>query len=278
MSALLKPLELSKWIDIDKNFVEVLNLKTQLLKKNYSEVFAALPGSEAGQQEILDLLLHHLLNHFPQYYQQKGTIVENFKTGQVWKPEEFKNAPLVLALQLVQEDIFLLQSFSQGYILSAGAACFPFFWRLPEKLGLHLSQIHEPVPEYAEKLLVPVNLYFENLKPDSPGSRIAWGIVPTPQLVLASWQSQPKSGWHRTITVENAGECLWLRTEYQTFRRLPKSGGIVFTIRTFVNPLSCLKEQPSIGRNLAIVIRQSPKTLTYKGIQPFLEVLVNYLA
>ncbi|ACK70990.1 conserved hypothetical protein [Gloeothece citriformis PCC 7424] len=275
MTAGLAPLNLSEWIDIDENFISTVTLKAQLLKDKTTEVFTALPNTIEAQQEILELLLDHLLTYFPQYYLQQGTILKNLQTNQVFELNYYKDAPLTLALHLVAEDIFLLQPSEKGYILTAGVACFPFFWRLQDKIGLPIEQIHQPVPEYAGKLSKTVNLYFDHLLSTSPGYRIAWGIVPTPQLVLE--QMQPP-GWENTLTPSNIGERLWLRSEYQTFRRLPHSGGIVFTIRTFVNPLSTLKSMPSMAHNLATVIREMPpETQAYKKIQPFLNPLLNYL-
>lgn len=276
MRAALEPLELPEWIDIDENFVPELEIKTKLLKESYSDVFAALPGTEAAQQEILDLLLDHLLQYFPQHYQRQDTKIENLKTGQVWDLNEFKDAPILLAGQLVQEDLFLLQPGSEGYILTAALACFPLFWRLPEKFGRPIFQIHQKVPGFEEKMRQPVDIYFEHLKTDSPGIRIAWGITPTPLMVVAWWE--PEEGWEKVITPENAGDHLWLRTEHQTFRRLPKSGGIVFGIHSYVDPISSLKDQPEIRRNLATVIRQmSPQTQAYRGMEPFLSQLLAYL-
>lgn len=276
MKSGLEALQLSNWIDIDRNFVPELNIKAQRLKESYSDVVATLPGSHAGQQEILELLLAHLLEYFPEYYRLEGTKIENLKTGQVWEISDYEDVPIALAGQLVQEDLCLMQPTSEGHVLKAISSTFPLFWRVPDKIGLPLYKIHHPVPEFPEKLKHPLELYFERLRPDRPGTRIAWGIAPTPLLVIAWYQ--PTEGWEKAITAENAGEHLWLRTEHQTLRRLPKSGDILFTIRSFVDPISALKDYPTNRKNLATVIRQMPpETQTYRGMEPFLEPLLAYL-
>ncbi|MFB2968970.1 DUF3445 domain-containing protein [Aerosakkonema sp. BLCC-F183] len=270
----LEHMEMSKWIDIDEDLIPQLKLKERLLKESYSDVLASLPGSEAGQQELLEMLIEHLLKYFPEYYRVEGTKIENLKWGKVWDISDYKDAPIALAGQLVQEDICLLQPGEGGYTLKAALMCFPLFWRLPEKIGRPLYQIHGPVPEYPEKLKHPLDLYFENLKPDRPGTRIAWGIVPTPLLVVAWYE--PKEGWEKELTPENVGDRLWLRSEYQTIRRLPKTGDIIFTVRSFMDPISSLL--PEIRKNLAEVIRQmSPETRAYRVMGPFLEPLLTYL-
>jgi hypothetical protein len=45
-------------------------------------------------------------------------------------------------------------------------------------------------------------------------------------------------------------ECLYVRRERQTFRRLPKSQAVLFTVRTFMKPLVDLDE------NEAVALRQ----------------------
>ncbi len=277
MGPALQPLEdISKWIDIDEEFVNTLKLKHQLVEEHYSKFFAALPGSEAAQQEVLETLLEHLVKYFPEYYRQEGTKIENLKLGKVWDISDYQEAPLALAGQLVQEDLCIMQPGEEGFVLTAALAFFPLFWRVEEKIGLPLFKVHGPVPGFKEKLDKTVNNYFAHLHPDRPGFRIAWGIVPTDEMVL--YWYQPKEGWEKEINADNAGDVLWLRTEFQTLRSFPKSGAVLFTIRSFVDRISCLRKEPQIAHNLAAVIRgMSPHTQTYRGMEPFLEPLLAYL-
>ncbi|MUL36837.1 heme-dependent oxidative N-demethylase family protein [Gloeocapsopsis dulcis] len=271
----LKPLQLQHWIEIDEDFSEELNYKNKLLKEHYSDVVGSLPGSEAGQREVLELILKHLLQYFPDYYQQQGNCVVNKITKQVWYLSDFTKNPLDLAGRLVQEDLCLMQ-LKREYILTAGSVCFPARWRLSEKLGRPLVQIHDPVPDYAQKLEQSVNKFFDRLKPEFPGYRLNWGIVDSPELCLTQRHSTEVFG--ADITAENAGEKLWLRVERQTLRRLPVSGGILFTIRTYVYPLKSVVSDPAIASQLAAVIEQIPPQMQiYKNIFPIQTVLLAYL-
>lgn len=270
----LKALNLQEWIDIDQHFTEELALKDQLLKNQYLDVFASLPNSQSSQQEVLDLLLAHLLNYFPQYYQQQGEIIENLFTGQIWHLADFEAAPLDLAGRLVQEDLLLMQQTSSDYILSAASLCFPLRWRLSEKIGRPLAQIHAPVPGYQDKLESPVNRLFERLQFEHPSWRMNWSIVETPQLFLL-----PSSTAVETIiNPENAGEKLWIRVERQTIRRLQKSQDILFTTHSYVYPLNSLEADPLMAANLAQAIQQIPKEMqSYKNILPIRKALLSYL-
>jgi len=61
----LKPLNVEDWIELDDQFVPYLQRKTELLETNDTEVFASLSGTQTAQQEVLNLLIDHLLQQFP---------------------------------------------------------------------------------------------------------------------------------------------------------------------------------------------------------------------
>lgn len=271
----LQPLLLEDWIEIGADVLEQLTLKTQLLCDRPAEVFGSISGSELAQQEVLNLLINHLLRYFPQYYWQQGEVIHNSITGQVWRISDFATSPLDLAGRLVQEDLCLMLP-QDGYCLAAASLCFPSRWRLQEKLGHPLAVIHHSVPGYAEKLEQPVNQVFDRLKTDYPAYRFNWSIADSPDLFLEP--SHHSAEFNPAITSHNAGRLLWLRVERQTLRRLPISQGILFTIRTYVHPLSQLTDDPVAVRNLISAICSMPIEMKrYKSILPFEAALLDYL-
>jgi hypothetical protein len=276
LSMSLKALDRKNWIEIDENFAEELALKDRLLNHHYSEVFAWLPGTQTSQQEVLDLLLEHLLEYFPQRYRRHNQTIKNITTEQVWHIADFETVPLDLAGRLVQEDLLLMQPSCEGYRLVAASLCFPLRWRLREKLGRAIAQIHTPVPGYEEKLGCPVDSFFNRLKSSHPVWRLNWSIVNSPERFLAPEKEQPN--WHSTINSQNAGEKLFLRVERQTLRRLNVSSDILFTIRTYVHPLRVLEDNPVMAHNLAEIIKEMPPEMqSYKHILPIREPLLGYL-
>jgi dimethylamine monooxygenase subunit A len=276
MSMGLKALNLDEWIEIGDRFVTELALKERLLKERYSDVFACIPDSQASQKEALELLVEHLCDRFPQNYRRQDKTIENITTGQVWTSSDFETAPLDLAGRLVQEDLLLVQPSPEGYRLAAASVCFPLRWRLQEKLGRSLSQIHSPVPDYQEKLARPIDSFFDRLKCDRPAWRLNWSILDSPNLFLPSNSGQPSV--YAAITAQNAGEMLWLRVERQTLRRLSESGDILFTIRTYVHCLQAIAHEPEMARNLAKAIEQIPFNMQrYKTLLPIRDALLGYL-
>ena len=269
----LKPLKLADWIEIDDQFVPYLQRKTELLETNYSEVFASLPGTQIAQQEVLNLLLEHLLQQFPQQYDRTSESITTKATHQTWKITDFAQ-PLDLAGRLVQEDLCLMQPSDRGYILAAASLYFPLRWRLLEKLGRSLMQIHQPVPEYSEELRNPVDRLFDRLKVDRPVSRSNWSIVDTPELHLGHQSHSDTAPLEHTPS----GESLWIRVERQTLRRLTQSCCILFTIRTYRYPLAILRNYPDSAIELSTIVQQlSPEMQRYKNLLPIRETLLTTL-
>ncbi|MGG6296717.1 heme-dependent oxidative N-demethylase family protein [Leptolyngbya sp. AN02str] len=275
MSLGLKALDLREWIEIDAEFGQYLQQKRVLLRDRPQSVLAALPHTVAAQQELLDMLTHHLTTRFPQWFQLEGDRICNQLTGETWCSSDFAEAPIDLAGRLVQEDLCLMMPSKAGYWLGAASLCFPLYWQLQEKLGRVMGAIHEPVPGYESSLHNPVTQYFDRLTPEHSGYRLNWSIVDTPELFL---------GLHRThavaddITSENAGDRLWVRVERQTLRRLPITEAIVFTVRSFVYPLWQVHAQPQAAQGLDRTIAQlTPEMRQYKSIEPIRSAIAAYL-
>ncbi|MEP0917887.1 DUF3445 domain-containing protein [Leptolyngbya sp. DQ-M1] len=267
----LQPLKVEDWIEMDDQLVPYLQRKTELLETNYIEVFASLPGTQLAQQEVLELLIDHLLRYFPEQYDRASETITVKATNQTWNIADFSQ-PLDLAGRLVQEDFCLMQPSDRGYSLAAASLCFPLRWRLLEKLGKPMMQIHHPVPNYPEQLGNPVDRLFDRLKVDCPVFRVNWSIVETPELYLGH-QS------HSNIApVELSPSNLWIRVERQTLRRLEQSQWILFTIRTYRYPLTILKEQRDLAIRLRSIVQQlSPEMQLYKNLLPIRETLLTFL-
>jgi dimethylamine monooxygenase subunit A len=283
----LKPLQLADWIEIDAEFERELELKSQLLEQRHADVFVSLPSSLPAQREVLDLLVNHLCEYFPERYRQHNDQLQNLSSEQVWEivqpnhrsPMQSGPEPLELASRLVQEDLCLMEQVEAGsinapYMLTAASVCFPSRWELQPKLGKPLTQIHQPVPAYDQKLANPVDQFFARLKSNHPVYRLNWSIVDSPDLFLESrFDTQPNPA----ITAANAGETLWLRVERQTLRRLPQTKAILFTIRTYINPLATCCD-PATATQLNHAIQQIPTAMqAYKSLAPIREALLSYL-
>jgi hypothetical protein len=270
----LRALDPAHWIERGGDLMHQLGRRRALLDERHGEVFGALSESLPGQSETLALLLEHLLRHFPDDYAEEGGRVVHLATEESFARAAFADRPLELAGRLVQEDLCLMQKGEAGYRLVAAVLCFPSRWRLSDKLGRPLDAIHEPVPGFDRQLAAPVGRFFSRLDAGRPVWRVNWSLVDTPELfLLPDHRARPYE-----LGPGDAGERIWLRIERQTLRRLPVSGDVLFTIRTYVERLAEALDGPSSAAAMAARIREMPDAIArYKNIAPVRSSLLAWL-
>ena len=135
---------------------------------------------------------------------------------------------------LVQNDFCLMEKRKGQHVLSAAVLCFPANWRLLEKFMKPLFSIHKNVPAYSSEIEKRVNRIFDGIRVNQPMWRFNLLEYSDPTLY------QPYR-----LSPDQAAS--YIRSERQTFLKLPETGAVVFGIHTFV-----LKKVPSdtFSRNL----------------------------
>lgn len=160
--------------------------------------------------------------------------------------------PLARARRRVADDLCILTPSSSGWVLAAGAVCFPSYWVLAEKVGRALDDVHAPVPGYAGSLASRVDTFLGRLRPGQGVWRRNWSIHDDPALHLP-----------RHVAADPSG-ARWLRSERQTLRRLVDNDAVVFTIRTQQVPLAAVPAD--VRARLAAAVRGwSDAVRAYKG-------------
>jgi hypothetical protein len=148
--------------------------------------------------------------------------------------------------------------------------CSPNRWVLADKLGHTMDVVHGPVPHYERHVAGPVDHALARLSDDRIVARANWGIADHAALFQPEANPLPVA----FASVEEAARSLWLRVERQTLRRLPDSGAIVFTIRTYQQRLVDYLARPGARGDLQIAIDQLPPAVAhYKGVTPYLHLL-----
>jgi dimethylamine monooxygenase subunit A len=233
--------------------------KERVLAAHHGEAVIAPPGTEAASAELLEAVL--------------GTGSGCSPTGS--RPQSELH-PLDAAGRLVAEDLCLLTRADGGggWVLAAGSVCFPSHWRLADKVGRPVASVHAPVPRYAAELASRVDRFLDRLRPDRPAWRRNWTVHQSPELFVPFAPPPPDP----PVTVDDAGDRLWLRSERQTLRRLPRSGTIVFGIRTQQVPLRLVAGRPELCRRLAEALASWPDELVaYRGGEALRRPLVAWL-
>jgi hypothetical protein len=163
---------------------------------------------------------------------------------------------------VAQPDDLCVLAPDPGWPLVAGAVLFPSHWRLADKLGRPLAAVHGPVPSFAGELAGRVGRFLERLRPGTA----AWrrNVLLHPDGELHAPDPRPDAA-------AVPPEAWWLRSERQTFRRLPGTGAVLFTIGVDTVPLVAL-DAPT-RRRLAAWLRELPA-----GWEPYTGVPVAVLA
>ena len=121
------------------------------------------------------------------------------------------------------------------YYFRAGLLCSSLGWNVDTKLGLKLSEIHEPIPDYKEKMTFSMDRYFSKMPPDRPIQRGSWGLEVDKPLFMPPGDPHEKYRERQDPDLEM--ERLHLRVDWQTLRRLPLSGAIVFNFKALFTPV-----------------------------------------
>ena len=269
-------LDLDEWLQPDEYFYRELLEKEALLASQNNEVFQSMEGSQLAQQEVLDLIIDYMNRFHSELLRIDGDkiFVDGIKRN--FSRKEFTEMPLDLAGRLVQEDLCLMAPGDTGYTLEAASLCFPSRWRLIDKIGKRMVDIHSPVPDYENKLARPVDRFFDKLDINKPVWRVNWSLTDDPDLYQPIRKTS--TDYSRSINSKNAGDLIFLRCERQTLRRLPYTGWILFNIKTYVDKVSALVCQPEALVALAHSVKNmSTDMQQYKNIAPYRKQLLEYL-
>ena len=255
--------------EIDTLYHEELALKRTLLAERRDMVFAALPASDAVRPFVARYVADGLIGAHPAWFSVNGDRFANALSGDAVRLDTLPDDPLAWAGVQVQEDLCVMQRIKGRYCLTEASLSFPSRWRLAEKLGKPMAVIHQPVPDYAERLEHPVNRFFDHLKPDRVVCRFNWTIHDDAAL------HQPDSSRSNACVTGNS---LYLRVERQTLSVVPETEVILFTIKVHVTPLAEVFVVPGAALRLAAAVRQLPdSTLAYRGMNGFRDRLLDYL-
>jgi len=232
------------WLVADEQRSAEMGLKAALSAHRHEEVFQAMAGTGDAGRETLELVTGELGIALP------GDTADLH--------------PLDAAGRLVQEDLCLLSTSPTGWLLVAGAVWFPSRWRLADKMGLPLLDVHAPVEGYRQDLARRVDTLFDRLE-DRIVRRRNWFVRSDPRL----FQPDGLGGAAPVVAAPHCLGDLYLRSERQTLRRLPRSGLVLFTIRTQQLPLQYLLDDAARREAfINFVDRASPQLAERHGLSP----------
>jgi hypothetical protein len=251
----VRPLDLDNWIEWGPDAEAALVSKTELNDRHPDTVFAVLDDIEAEAREVAEAIASH-----------------------VGAPLRHDLHPLDAAARVVPEDLVLMverpQPTADGatqLIFGGGSVCFPNRWDLRSKLGQTMAEVHAPVARLNEQLADPVDRFFERLRPERSYWRLGWGILDTAD------RYTPLDGTAAPRPADSVPEAMFLRVERETLRRFPRTNCVLFTIRTYIEPLDVVAT-PAARQRLADALDAMPADVReYKDLEDEAEHIVSHL-
>ena len=150
-------LETDWWLEIEKNYASTVKLRMELFEKHGKSVLDHLPGSELAAKELMEMALQFYCARYPKYFSLQQDATEGFifinrilNTATIVKDHH----PLQVLLRNIPEDFaIMIRDPTDGYYyLRGGIICSSLGWSLGTKMGMQLKEIHDPIPDYKEKM------------------------------------------------------------------------------------------------------------------------------
>lgn len=245
----VQPVRDGKWLFRDDAFDAQMALRDRLVALRRADVIA--PAAAEPVHELLFAILRLLRRDegYQPVLDAEGEAFAMRRPDGVEVPLTFDD-PLRLLARLVQEDLLILVPGQKGeHVLDGGILCFPASWTLAQKIEKPMSAIHDPVAPYNAQMARRVQRILDNLSPAAPVWRANWLRYNDPALYQPRRENTP-----REFT---ANKPWFMRVEYQTLMKLPKSGAMVFGVHTYQVPRAALTRDQRMSLDEALALARA---------------------
>ena len=234
-------------------------LKDKLCHDHHGNIFQSVPEALEASQELYDMIDKNLQLYHDQRLAHSSSL-----------------HPLDIAGRAIAEDICLLAPIGDikapQWVLKAAFLAFPSHWSLAEKLNQPMGAIHSPVPNYDSHLESAVDRFFTKMVTGPISKRRNWTLQIDDTLFTPH---RPASA---PLYQSEVGARLHVRVEIQTLRKMPKTGWIIFTIRTAIAPLERWQHNCQALEKLRQILSAfSPSMRDYRGVESYEKQLHHWI-
>lgn len=295
------------WLLIEDTYLDRIEEKTKLITNSHPKypadkdlesctVFTSDIGDPAVR-EFYDVVVQYMCDRFPMHFKltNDGATMHNGITNEdiPAKAGDIDDRKLLHYLaRTIEEDFIIMMpdpslndpEYGDEYYFKAGVFAFAAGFDPKTKINKPLTAIHEPIPGYQTKLRLSMNRYFERLQAGQFVGRANFSVQAHDKFYV----DDDNKGYHLTeeelmaaIPFEDLdfNKQVHYRSERQMLTRLPKTGAIIFTIRTYLHPFSDFKTQPrEVSQRLLGAIEKFPDDMArYKGLTKLGPAATRYL-
>ncbi|KAH7112140.1 hypothetical protein B0J11DRAFT_187640 [Dendryphion nanum] len=257
----LTKMEPDWWLELENTYEKRIKQRQDLFAEHGTGVLDALPGSDLECKELMEMSLQFLCARYPQYF-RLDTDKMVFYNDILHTEANLKTThPLQVLLNNVPEDFAItMRDPDTGYYsFRAGIICSALGWNVATKIGLQLHEIHKPIPDYKEKMQFSMDRYFAKKPTDKSIQRGSWGLEVDQPLYMPPGDphEQHRDVQHSDLEVSRCH----LRVDWQTLRRLPLSGGIVFNFKALFTPVESFRDEPFVPALILKVLKDGKRSL-----------------
>lgn len=303
----IRTFEADDWLLIEDTYLDRIEEKTKITTNTHEKyeegkdlesltVFTSEIGNPAIS-EFYDVVVQYMCDRYPQYFSlsEDTTEMHNKITGETIPAKSGDIEPRKLLhymVRTIEEDFIIMMpdaslddpEYGHEYYFKAGVFGFAAGFDPKDKINKPLTAIHEPIPGYQSKLRMSMNRYFEKLPAGKFVGRANFSVQAHDKFYV----DDDNKGYHLTEEEIRAAipydsldfnKQVHYRSERQMLTRLPKTGAIVFTIRTYLHPFCDFKTQPQeVSQRLLGALKKFPDDMAvYKGLTKLGPAAIRYL-
>jgi hypothetical protein len=248
----LRPIEPTDWFEGGEDAPWLR--KDALFAADPAKVWGELEGSRPGQAEAAAMVSAAA----------GGSMAQAFP-------------PLLAAARVVADDLVLMERAEGDWRATAISLCSGTFFTADQALGKSLQALHAPAaPGFTSRLLDRTRRIFDHIPAGKIVQRRNWTLVSSGALHIPD--PEPMRADIAAIDPASAGEKVLIRVERQTLRRLPITGGVLFTIRVWRYPLDHLREDPARLAAFADAwSKADPDFVSYKKLHLYKDLVDAFL-
>ncbi|KAG4442858.1 hypothetical protein IFR05_001654 [Cadophora sp. M221] len=250
------------WIELEQNYFERMAERQKLLEEQGPKVLDAGEGDLADMvcRELMEMVVQNICIRYPQYFTLKNKrYLENKLLSTTTDTETV--SPLMVLFNNVPEDFAIALRHDDGYYyLRCGITCSAIAWNISTMKNKSLIEIHGRVGDYKEKMAKSMDRFFCKVPTDQAIQRGSWSIEDWKMLFLEEENYAARSRFVDKPGKLTAEDC-FLRVDWQTLRRLPLSGAMVFNFKAVFTPLGELREEPYVPALLHKQLKEGKEIL-----------------
>lgn len=170
----LSALDMGTYIELGSHYPELMAERRKAIAEQPEEVTFMLPKAKEASMEYLHYVAEFLVQRYPTVFERIGKRgLRNKATGDEWEDLDAVEEPMKVVGALIPDDVAIMTKDPTDlhpdddklYKYAASVNCYSFPGKMmKEKIGMVMQGLHEPVPGFNQRILKPVNSWFEVLQ------------------------------------------------------------------------------------------------------------------